>query len=68
VVLVVYTYLLYAFPLILLQITAWVAVALVLVIMGWIGWTMATTPPPAPLELEPPKADVAEEKTKATEN
>jgi predicted DNA-binding transcriptional regulator len=26
---------------------------LVLVISGWIGWTMLTTPPPAPLEPEP---------------
>jgi len=28
-------------------------VLLVLVISGWIGWTMLTTPPPAPLEAEP---------------
>jgi len=28
-------------------------VLLVLVISGWIGWTMLTTPPPAPLEPEP---------------
>jgi hypothetical protein len=28
-------------------------VMLVLVISGWIGWTMLTTPPPAPLEPEP---------------
>jgi predicted DNA-binding transcriptional regulator len=28
-------------------------VLLVLVISGWIGWTMLTTPPPAPLETEP---------------
>jgi hypothetical protein len=26
----------------------------VLVITMWIGWTMATTPPPAPLETVPP--------------
>ncbi len=30
-------------------------VLLVLVISGWIGWTMLTTPPPAPLEpMTPP--------------
>ena len=29
-------------------------VLLVLVISGWIGWTMLTTPPPAPLEPETP--------------
>ena len=28
-------------------------VLLVLVISAWIGWTMLTTPPPAPLEPEP---------------
>jgi uncharacterized membrane protein YhdT len=28
-------------------------VLLVLVISSWIGWTMLTTPPPAPLEPEP---------------
>jgi hypothetical protein len=28
-------------------------VVLVLVIFGWIGWTMLTTPPPTPLEHEP---------------
>jgi predicted DNA-binding transcriptional regulator len=48
--LVLYSWLLYAFATIVLQITAFVAVALVLVIAAWIGWTMATTPPPAPLE------------------
>lgn len=32
------------------QLTAFVAVGAVLVIMAWIGYTMATTPPPMPLE------------------
>jgi hypothetical protein len=31
-------------------------VLLVLVIAGWIGWTMLTTPPPAPLDTEPTPA------------
>jgi predicted DNA-binding transcriptional regulator len=48
--LILYTWLLYAYPTVVLQITAFVAVATVLVIFAWIGWTMATTPPPAPLE------------------
>jgi hypothetical protein len=39
-------------------------VLLVLVISGWIGWTMLTTPPPAPLEPEPPLPK--EEPEKAT--
>ena len=41
-------------------------VLLVLVISGWIGWTMVTTPPPAPLEPEAslPKEDEAENENK----
>ena len=50
---VVYTWMLYAYPMVVLQITAFIAVAGILVIIAWIGWTMATTPPPAPLEPEP---------------
>lgn len=49
---VVYAWLLFAYAIVVLQITAFVAVAGVLVIAAWIGWTMATTPPPAPLEPE----------------
>ena len=49
----VYAWLIYTFPLIVLQITAFLAVAAMLVILAWIGWTMATTPPPTPLEPEP---------------
>jgi predicted DNA-binding transcriptional regulator len=45
-----YAWLIYAYALVVLQITAFVAVAAILVIAAWIGWTMATTPPPAPLE------------------
>jgi hypothetical protein len=40
-------------------------VLLVLVISGWIGWTMLTTPPPAPLEPEPPSPP-SEEPTAAS--
>ncbi len=50
---IVYAWLTYAYPIVVLQITAFVAVAAVLLILAWIGWTMATTPPPAPLEPEP---------------
>jgi len=49
---IVYAWLLFAYAIVVLQITAFVAVAAVLVIAAWIGWTMATTPPPAPLEPE----------------
>jgi len=32
------------------QLSAFVAVAAVLIILAWIGYTLATTPPPVPLE------------------
>jgi len=35
---------------IVLQITAFVAIAAVLAIIAWIGYTLATTPPPKPIE------------------
>jgi predicted DNA-binding transcriptional regulator len=49
---IVYAWLLFAYPIVVLQITAFIAVAAILVIAAWIGWTMATTSPPAPLEPE----------------
>ena len=51
-----YGWFVYGWPLITLQITAFLAVALVLVIAAWIGYTMATTPPPTPLEPTPTSA------------
>jgi len=36
--------------LLLLQITGFIAVAGVFGILGWIGYTLATTPPPKPIE------------------
>jgi predicted DNA-binding transcriptional regulator len=51
---IIYAWLLFAYAIVVLQVTAFIAVAAVLVILAWIGWTMATTPPPAPLEPEPP--------------
>jgi predicted DNA-binding transcriptional regulator len=50
---IAYAWLLFTYAILVLQVTAFVAVAAVLVILAWIGWTMATTPPPAPLEPEP---------------
>jgi predicted DNA-binding transcriptional regulator len=50
---IVYAWLLFTYAIVVLQITAFIAVAAVLAIAVWIGWTMATTPPPAPLESEP---------------
>jgi len=36
--------------LLLMRVTAFVAVAAVLGIIAWIGYTLATTPPPKPIE------------------
>jgi len=43
-------------------------VLLVLVISGWIGWTMLTTPPPAPLEPEPAATEPSTDKDTSAEN
>jgi len=49
-----------------IQASAFLAVAAVLVIVAWIGYTLATTPPPTPLEdldldLEEPEEKAQEE-------
>ena len=61
---ILYGWFVYGWPLITLQITAFLAVALVLVIAAWIGYTMATTPSLAPLEPTPTPA--ASEPTSTT--
>lgn len=47
-----YFYLVFLSPWILLtiQVSAFLAVVAILLIMAWIGYTLATTPPPLPLE------------------
>ena len=61
---VVYGLLLYFWPLLILEITAFLAVIVLLGILAWIGWTMATTPPPEPITEAPPApAPSAEKKT-----
>jgi len=47
-----YFYLVFLSPWILLvvQVSAFLAVAAVLAVVAWIGYTLATTPPPEPLE------------------
>jgi predicted DNA-binding transcriptional regulator len=50
---ILYGWFVYGWPLVTLQVTAFLVVAFVLVITAWIGYTMATTPPPAPLEPAP---------------
>jgi predicted DNA-binding transcriptional regulator len=49
---IVYGWLLYGFPIIVLQITAFVVVAGVLAILAWIGWTLATTLPPTEMKTD----------------
>lgn len=64
---IVYGLLIYYWPLIVLQITAFLALAILLGIVAWIGWTMATTPPPAPLETEvtTPSEEVAKQSSES---
>lgn len=49
---VVYGWLIFftAWSILVMQITAFIAVAAVLGILAWIGYTLATTPPPKPIE------------------
>lgn len=59
---IVYGLLTWYWPLLVLEITAFLAVLVLLAILGWIGYTMATTPPPEPItdipEIAPePRAD-----------
>ena len=48
----IYFWLLFMSPwaLLTLQVSALAAVGVILLIMAWIGYTLATTPPPMPLE------------------
>ncbi len=64
-------------PIWVVDIVVWLLVMLVLGIAGWIGWTMASTPPPKPIEeltagtgpestTSAPKADDKPSDTKKT--
>lgn len=53
---IVYGVVILYWPLFILQITAFVAVAVLLGILAWIGYTMATTPPPEPITEVPAPA------------
>ena len=59
---VAYGWLLCFYPLVVVQVTAFVAVAAVLALLAWIGWTLATTPP-----LESIEGAEGEEKEKEAE-
>ncbi len=46
---IIYGLLIFYWPLLVLQVSAFLAVLLLLGILAWIGYTMATTPPPEPI-------------------
>ncbi|MFP3281029.1 MAG: transcriptional regulator, partial [Vulcanisaeta sp.] len=52
VIIVVYAYVMFAthYAFLLLQLTGVVAVAVVFGILAWVGYALATTPPPKPIE------------------
>jgi predicted DNA-binding transcriptional regulator len=56
---ILYGLLIFYWPLVVLEITAFLAVLILLAILAWIGYTMATTPPPEPItdipEMAPEK-------------
>ena len=56
---IVYGLLIWYWPVVILELTAFIAVAVLLAILAWIGYTMATTPPPEPItdipEMAPEK-------------
>ncbi|MDG6988309.1 MAG: transcriptional regulator [Nitrososphaerota archaeon] len=56
---IVYGLLLYFWGTLVVEITAFVGVLILLAILAWIGYTMATTPPPEPItdipEMAPEK-------------
>jgi len=59
---IIYGLLVYFWPLLVLQITALVAVVILLGILAWIGYTMATTPPPEPITDIPEMKEEPESK------
>lgn len=62
---IVYSAALLAYPhlqLLLIAIPVYIAFVVVLAIGAWIGWTMATTPPPKPIEEIEAEEKTEEEK------
>ena len=50
-----------------LQLTTFLAIAMILAIIAWIGYTMATTPPPEPLDIEEVPETESSTETTSTE-
>ncbi|MCE4618688.1 MAG: transcriptional regulator [Desulfurococcales archaeon] len=78
IVIIVYGYLVFLtdYALLLLKLTGFIAVAGVFGILAWIGYTLATTPPPKPIEeiekeieeeLKKLEAELKEEESKTGE-
>jgi len=65
---IIYGLLIYYWPLIVLEISAFLAVLLLLGILAWIGYTMATTPPPEPITDIPDVGQKASETTAKVES
>jgi predicted DNA-binding transcriptional regulator len=64
---IIYGLLLYYWGSLVVEITAFMAVLVLLAILAWIGYTMATTPPPEPITDIPepatqPPATIADKK------
>ena len=69
---IVYFWLVFLSPwhILIVQASAFIAVAAVLAIIAWIGYTLATTPPPEPLEsyAEAFDEETSEEETETEES
>ena len=67
---VVYAVLLYYIPIWTLQVSAFLAVVFAFGILAWIGYTLATTPPPKPIEEveKEIEKEVKETETEETES
>jgi predicted DNA-binding transcriptional regulator len=65
---IIYAVLLFYYSIIILEITAFLGVVVLLGILAWIGWTMATTPPPEPItDVSPPASAPSTQSGEKTE-
>jgi predicted DNA-binding transcriptional regulator len=67
---IIYGLLIFFWPIMVLEVSAFLAVLVLLAILAWIGYTMATTPPPEPItefpevKAEPPATSTPDTKEK----
>lgn len=64
---IVYGLLIWYWPLLVLEVTAFLAVLVILAILAWIGYTMATTPPPEPITDIPEMAPAPKQASETSE-